>query len=85
MFCFAKQKLLITSSNSVYEATAFYKSLRPNCFATSHTRNTLNEIALRVHSKIEICQNESRYLISRLVRRLLHLTRNIRFREKKNL
>ena len=29
MFCFAKRKLLISSDNSVYLATAFYKSLHP--------------------------------------------------------
>jgi len=29
MFCFAKQKLLITSYNTAYLVTAFYKSIHP--------------------------------------------------------
>jgi len=30
MFCFAKQKLLITSDNTAYPVSVFYKNLHPN-------------------------------------------------------
>ena len=39
MFCFAKQKLLITSSNSVYWVTVFMQKPPPKFASqTSHTR-----------------------------------------------
>ena len=43
MFCFAKQKLLITSDNTAYPAMAFYKSHHPNASHFGYA-DTLSEI-----------------------------------------
>lgn len=46
------KECIITSYNSVYEATDFYKNFRPNCSATSHTRKRY----VQYYSEPHLCE-----------------------------
>jgi len=75
MFCFAKQKLLITSDNTAYPVSVFYKNLHPNS-ASFHfaelriRRNVVQNRSLSLSGWLALCTMRRGFALLRFVARL---------------